>query len=177
MTNEELWALFPITLCAYDGEWPKQYEKEKENLTFALSGAIERIHHIGSTSVSGLLSKPTVDILIEIKESTDLAALKQAMERMGYIHSPQPENPAPHSMFLKGYTQEGFAKEVFHVHIRYLGDWDELIFRDYLRAHGWAREAYAALKRDLAVRFKHNRDGYTEAKGAFIKEIVEKGRQ
>ncbi len=176
MTNEELWALFPITLCSYDEEWPKLYAKEKERLSSALSGMLLRIYHIGSTAIPGLLAKPTVDILIELKKNTDLSALAQAMTRMGYLHSSQPDKPAPQMMFLKGYTQEGFAKEVFHVHIRYQGDWDELYFRDYLREHQEAREEYAALKLGLAVRYKQDRDGYTEAKGAFIREIVKKAR-
>ena len=30
------------------------------------------------------------------------------MEAIGYIYSPQPGKPAPHMMFMKGYTPEGF---------------------------------------------------------------------
>lgn len=32
----------------------------------------------------------------------------------------------------KGYTKEGFADKVYHIHLRYTGDNDELYFRDYL---------------------------------------------
>lgn len=35
---------------------------------------------------------------------------------------------------------------------------------------------YAALKRGLFENFEHDRDGYTAAKGAFIKEITDKAR-
>ena len=45
------------------------------------------------------------------------------------------ENSAPHIMFAKGYTPEGFAGQAFHVHVRYKGDWDEIYFRDYLLRH------------------------------------------
>jgi GrpB-like predicted nucleotidyltransferase (UPF0157 family) len=38
-------------------------------------------------------------------------------------------------MFMKGYTSKGFEGQVFHVHVRYRGDWDELYFRDYLINH------------------------------------------
>ena len=37
--------------------------------------------------------------------------------------------------FNKGYTEEGFAERVFHLHLRYIGDNDELYFRDYLIEH------------------------------------------
>jgi GrpB-like predicted nucleotidyltransferase (UPF0157 family) len=85
--------------------------------------------------------------------------------------------PPPHLMFLKGYLPHGFAEKVYHIHIRYHDDWDELCFRDYLIAHPEAAAEYAALKRRLFKDYEHDRDGYTEAKGAFIKEIIRKSKE
>ena len=68
----------------------------------------------------------------------------------------------------KGYTPQGFAEKVFHLHICHPGDWDEIVFRDYLRRSPRKAEEYAELKIELQKRFKHNRDAYTEAKGEFI---------
>ncbi len=68
--------------------------------------------------------------------------------------------------------------------MRYLHDsanraviWDELYFRDYLIAHPEAAAEYAELKRSLFKDFEHNRDGYTEAKGAFIRTVTEKAKE
>ena len=58
----------------------------------------------------------------------------------------------------------------------YPGDHDELKFRDYLIAHPEAAVEYVALKRSLFKDYEHNRDGYTDAKGAFVKRIVEKAK-
>ena len=33
----------------------------------------------------------------------------------------------------KGYTPQVFAGKVFHLHIRYPGDWNEIIFRNFLK--------------------------------------------
>lgn len=92
--------------------------------------------------------------------------------------------PPPHLMFLKGYTPTGFAEKVYHIHVRYQpqevscgGDWDELYFRDYLVAHPEIAEEYAALKRRLFKEFEFNRDGYTDAKSAFIKEVTRKAKE
>ena len=79
-------------------------------------------------------------------------------------------------MILKGYLSDGFAEKVYHIHVRYSGDYYELHFRDYLIAHTEAAAEYAALKRGLFANYEHNRDGYTDAKGEFIKEITEKAR-
>lgn len=157
MTNEELWVIFPIMLSAYNPNWPLWYEKEKQVIVNALGGkCIVRIHHYGSTSVPGLTAKPTVDILMEICEDTYLDSLIRALEQAGYITSPQPDNPPPHLSFMKGYTPSGFAEKVFHLHVRYPGDWHELYFRDWLREHPEDANEYASLKLSLRDSFKYN---------------------
>lgn len=177
MTNEELWMLFPIVLTEYNLDWPLWYEKEKQVIADALGeNNIVRIHHYGSTSVPGLTAKPTVDILLEICKGTDIEVLISALEQTGYITSPQPDNPPPHLLFMKGYTPAGFAEKVFHLHVRFPGDWKELYFRDWLREHLETANEYAMLKLSFADQFRHNRDGYTEAKGAFISAVTEKAR-
>lgn len=75
-------------------------------------------------------------------------------------------------MFMKGYTEKGFSEKVFHLHVRYLGDWDELYFRDYLRSHTDISQAYGDLKIALKDKYEHNRDGYTEAKTEFIRKYT-----
>lgn len=172
MTNEELWQLFPIILSKYNPLWPEQFKKEKTAIEKTISKKnITRINHIGSTAIPGLIAKPTIDILLEIKTGTNLDKLIDSIGKTGYIHTPQPQKPAPHIMFMKGYTPQGFKRQVFHLHLRYPGDWDELYFRDYLISHPEIAEEYGKLKCKLAPVFRNNRDGYTEAKGEFIKKI------
>jgi GrpB-like predicted nucleotidyltransferase (UPF0157 family) len=124
MTNEERWRLFPITLKEHDPQWKMRYLDEKKLLYDHIGTEnIERISHIGSTSVAGLIAKPTIDILIEIMKNTDLDKLIADIKAAGYLFSRQNNNPPPHMMFMKGYTPEGFRGQVFHVHVRYSGDW------------------------------------------------------
>ena len=174
----ELWERFPVVLSAYREEWARFYALEKSVLEhFVGAENIYRISHIGSTSVPGLLAKPTVDILLEIKWDTDLDALKDAMRRAGYGLNHRPDKPWPHLTFIRGYTAEGFYGQVFHVHIRYPGDWDELYFRDYLRAHREAADLYASMKTELSEDYKNDRDGYTAAKTGFIELAVQSARE
>ena len=178
MTREELWKLFPILLTPYDPEWPTDYRIEKENIITAVGTApIERISHIGSTAVPGLRAKPTIDILLEIKVDTDTGVLKKRLEETGYLFAEQPGKPAPHMMFMKGYTPQGFAGKVYHLHVRYPGDWDELHFRNYLIRHPEEAHRYGELKQRLMRQFEHDRDGYTDAKTGFIQEMVRRARE
>lgn len=178
MTNEELWRLFPIILQEHNPAWKRWYAEEETWLLQIIGEEnIERINHIGSTAVEGLIAKPTIDILVEIARECDTDALIQTLEQSGYIYSRQPENPPPHMMFLKGYTLQGFAEQVFHIHVRYAGDWDELYFRDYLRAHPDIAAKYGELKARLKEKYKHDRDRYTEEKTDFVKRVTMLARE
>ncbi len=178
MTNEELWQLFPIILSEHNPVWKEKYLEEKALLENVVGKEnIVRVNHYGSTSVPNLIAKPTVDILLEIKENCDIEKLIKAMTSKGYIYCEQPDNPAPHMMFMKGYTLQGFQGQAFHVHVRYRGDWDELYFRDYLIEHSEIADKYGRLKMELGKEYEHDRDGYTQSKTDFIKMMTKLARE
>ncbi|NFP91272.1 GrpB family protein [Clostridium sporogenes] len=177
MSLEELWIMFPIILEEYNPMWKEWYLGEEKLIIGSIGNDnIERINHIGSTSVDGLIAKPTIDILLEITKDCDLKFLVNVLEENGYIFEKQPQKPAPHMMFMKGYTEKGFAEKVFHLHVRYLDDWNELYFRDYLQSHTDISQKYGKLKMSLKDKYEHNRDGYTEAKTEFIRKYTTIGK-
>ncbi|WP_058301797.1 GrpB family protein [Gorillibacterium timonense] len=177
MTLEELWQLFPIVLKEHNPMYKEWYLAEKEEILRAVGSAtVKRINHIGSTSVEGLVAKPTVDILLEIGADCDLESLKQNLKAAGWTCMSWADEPAIRASFNKGYTPQGFAEKVYHLHVRRLGDWDELYFRDYLRDHREVAEEYERLKTGLKEQYEHDRDGYTNAKTDFIKGHMAKAR-
>ena len=58
--------------------------------------------------------------------------------------------------FNKGYTPEGFADRVYHLHVRYFGNWPELYFRDFLIAHPDVAGEYERLKLKLWKQYEHD---------------------
>ncbi len=176
MNLEELWQLFPIILTGHNPDWKIYYEEEKTLLENSFGNLLVRIEHIGSTAVEGLIAKPTVDILLEVDPSASPDAVRRTAERCGYTVMSE-KNVREYRLDLcKGYTPQGFADKVFHLHIRHPGDWDEIVFRDYLRQNPAKAREYARLKTDLQKRFEHDRDAYTEAKGNFIRTCVKAAR-
>lgn len=171
MTNEELWQLFPIVLTEHNDCWDKYYYEEAEELKKILpDGAI--INHIGSTAINGIFAKPTVDILVEV--SSDLAGIAAILEQNGWTK--MSENKTRMS-FNKGYTENGFAEKVYHLHLRHIGDNDEIYFRDYLIAHPEIAKEYETLKLALWKKFEHDRDGYTLAKSEFVNKYTALAKQ
>lgn len=174
LSNEELWKLFPIILEEYNVLWKERYESEKLVLENAIGKQnILEIYHFGSTSVPGLISKPTIDILIEIKHDTNLNNMILNLENSGYIYVEKPDSLPPYMVFNKGYTLDGFKGQAYHVHIRYKNIQKELYFRDYLLLHPETVQEYGKLKLKLQKQYKHNRDGYTNAKTDFITKITD----
>lgn len=79
--------------------------------------------------------------------------------------------------FNRGYTKNGFADKVYHIHLRYAGDNDELFFRDYLNEYPEIAKEYEALKLSLWKKYEHNRDAYTDAKGEFVRRVTNEARK
>ncbi|WMT41771.1 GrpB family protein [Paenibacillus sp. D2_2] len=105
VTDEQLAQLFPILLEQHNPEWKEYYLEEKDHLESIFGDVIVRISHIGSSAVDGLIAKPTIDILIEVKEDTDILSITETMLDAGYVVN-TPESDI--IMYLKGYTPRGF---------------------------------------------------------------------
>lgn len=169
LSLEELWALFPIILKEHNPDYKDWYEEEKQRIISKVEPeSIVRISHIGSTAVEGLVAKPTVDILLEIDGACGVSAIIKALKTLGWRLMSQEDDPVKLS-FNKGYTPRGFADRVYHLHVRYFGNWSELYFRDFLIAYPDVAREYERLKRKLWKQYEHDRDGYTEAKTDFVK--------
>ncbi len=169
-TLEELWLLFPIELTAHNEVWPFDYEEMKKSIEQALSDcSIVRISHIGSTAINGIWAKPIVDILVEIDKNEDIKRVAALAQSLGFTM--MYEEPNRISLNF-GYTENGFAEKVYHLHLRRKGDNDELYFRDYLNEFPQIAKLYEQLKLGLWKEYEHNRDGYTNAKTRFVKKYT-----
>jgi 16S rRNA processing protein RimM len=158
----------PIEVVDYDPEWPKMFEAEAVRLREALGDVAVRIEHVGSTSVPGLAAKPNVDIQLSVPDVGDREAYGGPLTSLGYEHVPDPA--------FSDYPFFGWpsarAPRTFNLHVCEAGTENErrhLAFRDRLRSDPVARDEYAALKRELALKHGNDVEGYNADKDAFIK--------
>ncbi len=168
MTLQELWELFPIEIVDYNPQWPDWARDEMARLDRLLGKFAPLISHIGSTAIPCIKAKPIIDILVELSlnNKDEIITL---MEGAGYILMNESDKRLA---FNKGYTPEGYAQKVYHIHFHEFGDNKEIAFRDYLRDNPSVAAEYQALKLSLLPEYRHNRDGYTDAKSAFIHNIL-----
>jgi GrpB-like predicted nucleotidyltransferase (UPF0157 family) len=154
-----------IVVVPYDPTWPRWFRDVAAGLRATLGGTALRIDHIGSTAVPGLAAKPVLDVQISVAGFEPLAAFRDPLESLGYVY--RAENPER----TKRYFREPPGARRTHIHVRQRGHWSEqfaLLFRDYLRGHRVAAARYAALKTELAPRYRHDGAGYVAAKEPFI---------
>lgn len=174
MTLEELWELFPIVLTPHDPLWAARAREEIASLSALLADYKPVINHIGSTAIPDIHAKPIIDILVEVSPDADWLPIKTLMKDNGYLCMSATQSRVS---FNKGYTPEGYADKVFHIHFHRTGDNDEILFRDYLTAYPLMAKEYEKLKLSLLPAYKNNRDGYTEAKTEFVRHVISLAKQ
>ncbi|HEY2435555.1 MAG TPA: GrpB family protein [Solirubrobacteraceae bacterium] len=161
----------PIEIVAYDREWPSRFESERGALEAAIGEcAVGGIHHVGSTAIPGLASKPTIDILVGVQSLAASRMCFDSLTALGYQYAPHLADE------MHWFCKPNPLLRTHHLHLVPVGSRryrDELAFRDHLRAHGDVAAEYAALKRGLAGRLEHDREAYTKAKTDFIRTVIE----
>ncbi len=173
MSFEELWELFPVILTEHKPYWADWYREEVAELKNILPLAVE-YYHIGSTAINDIWAKPIVDILIVVSSVEEQKRAADILQKNGYLVMAESDRRIS---LNKGYTEEGFSERVFHLHLRLVGDTDEIYFRDYLNEHVEVAKEYEKLKLRLWKKYEHNRDAYTEAKTEFVKKYTQIAKQ
>ena len=164
----------PLDVVPYDPGWPAAFDAEAIRLRASLGAQALRIDHHGSTSIPGLGGKPIIDIQISVAALQPLAAYGEPLERIGYVHVPDPDDA-----FCPFFHRPAQWPHTHHVHVVEAGGTEErrtLAFRDYLRDHADEAREYERLKRDLARQLapadREAREAYARAKTDFIERIV-----
>ncbi len=172
--SDQLNAVDAIVVEDHNPKWEKWAAAEMAAIIRTVGLPYERIEHLGSTSVKHLKAKPILDIFIALKSVEAAAQWVKPLKAMGYVY--WEDNPDPlHYRFFKGMPPYG-VQRTHHVHIMAVGeDFDRRVaFRDSLRRDPEVAKRYEKLKCQLSVQYGLDREGYTEAKAAFIQEILKK---
>ena len=162
-----------VQLVPYTPEWAALFETERARLRQALGADALDIQHIGSTAVPGLVAKPLLDIGIAVADEVIATACIPRIAMLGYTYR-EYRGPGQGYFFDRGPEQQ----LTHYLHLLLISDpgwWNDLRFRDYLRAHPAARDAYQQLKQDLATQYAADRAAYSAAKTTFIQEILAAG--
>lgn len=160
----------PLAVVPYSCAWPGLFAAEAQLLRAALEPwLVAEVEHIGSTAVAGLSAKPVIDIMAPVRDLESSRQAGAAAESVGYCYYPyKPEQ-------MHWFCKPSPAVRTHHLHlIPWRGQlWQEhLAFRDALRKSSSLAQQYMNLKLELAARYPHDREAYTEAKTPFIATVL-----
>lgn len=161
-----------VQLASPSPLWPEAFSALAGALAPVFAGTDTRIEHIGSTAVPGLVAKPVLDVLVGVPALDIVESRRGALEALGFRYRPEYEDVLPQRRY---FTREPGPGLRVHLHAVVTGSplWaGHLAFRDALRGDDALRDAYAAMKQSLAVRFAHDKAAYTEAKAPFIAQVL-----
>jgi len=157
-----------VELRDHDPGWKDLFQLERASLLGSLGPLAMAVEHVGSTAIPKLRAKPIIDILVTVNDIR-LDALEGPLGGLGYVHVPIGD---PERLFFR----KGMPR-THHVHVvRHGGNEHRkhVIFRDRLIAHPDELAEYEILKESLALRFRKDRQAYSDGKDEFIVMILDR---
>jgi dephospho-CoA kinase len=165
-----------------DPTWPSQASRLIARLRDSAGDSVIRIDHIGSTAVAGLPAREVLDIQLVVDDLGAAGRVAEAARPAGFVS-------VPGQWFGTDRYGTEHPEEVLvgadpgrpaNLHIRpvWAPIWLEtLLFRDWLRAHNHERDAYAAVKRELANRPAGDADAYRADRMPWIQAAMARAEQ
>jgi len=165
-----------VEVVPHNPLWREAFEAEARHVGSALGENVVAVHHIGSTAIPNIYAKPVVDLLVEVRDITEVDGRSSAMESLGY--EVMGEYGIPRRWYFRKDDQEGIRTHNIHAFEAGSAEVERhLAFRDYMIAHPEEAEKYSELKRKLAEQHPQSMDGYMDGKDGFIKEMDQKAAQ
>lgn len=162
----------PVNLVSYDAGWPNMAIKFSGQLR-ALGDALITVHHIGSTSVAGMVAKPVIDLMPLVTNTDTLDAKRETIEALGYAWHGEYGVKGRRFCTLAG--EDGNRVAQLHFYVQGSPNARrQLAFRDYLRAFPDVAAAYVVEKQRACALFPDDSTAYSAEKGAWIREIEAK---
>jgi len=170
-----------ITIVSYQTTWPQEFTEIAARIRSEMGSLALRIDHIGSTSVPGLAAKDRIDIQVTVSDLS--VKIEQSLNRTGFVRNEKiNEDHIP-----PGFTDMGsqWKKWLFspvqpsrpiNLHVRIEGNPNQrypILFRDYLRTHPEAAEAYVRVKKALAHYHSEDIEAYCDIKDPVCDLIIQ----
>ena len=162
-----------VIVVPYRETWKSDFSAICREIEAATGDWIERIEHVGSTSVEGLSAKPCIDLDVVIRDTSVLAEVIARLASIGYFHEGDLGIPGREAFAYSG-------KPHLQTHHLYVCPQDSaelhrhITFREYLRSHPEAVQYYSAVKETAARLFPDDIEGYMQYKAPCIEELYRK---
>jgi GrpB-like predicted nucleotidyltransferase (UPF0157 family) len=158
-----------VVLVPHDPAWHQAFEREACAIRHALNDVPIVLHHIGSTSIPGILAKPIIDLLGIVDDLDALDRHSPQMRDLGY------EVMGPFGIEGRRYFRkfDTRGQRTHHLHVFSAGSIHierHIAFRDYLRGNPVRTAEYSALREKITSGSAVSWGDYIDAKDPFVAE-------
>lgn len=173
-----------VSLSEPVGTWPDHAARILSRVDRAAGERAATLHHIGSTSVPGLVAKDVLDLQLGVRSLADadsddfVGSLTAAgFPRLEGVIADTPQVAGqPDRVWPKRFHGNSDPGVAVHLHVREVGSpgwrWS-LLFRDWLRSDEAGRAEYTAVKREVEAR-RLAMDDYAAAKEPWFASVHER---
>ena len=156
--------------------WQEEFHKTQKEIHEATGININRIEHIGSTSIKGIKAKPMIDFAVGVDDINNVPShiFKSLQEISFYRLRVELENEIVLAKFDNNETFD-IKTHIIHM-IDFKGEkWNDLVlFRDKLNSSVELRKEYEELKASYIQNETGTMDDYTNYKESFILSVLQK---
>ena len=163
------WRHTPVNIVPYSQDWDTQFAIIATRIQRLCGDNLKDIHHIGSTAIPDMPSKPLIDVMPIAQNVKAAEACIEAMMDDGYLYYGE-YGVEGRWFFTKG------EPPFINVHMYVDGHKEierHLTFRDALRADKDLAIRYEATKRVLALDFPTNETAYSDGKTMFVEAVLD----
>jgi GrpB-like predicted nucleotidyltransferase (UPF0157 family) len=161
----------PVELVPHDAKWVDAARERASQLHAALGPLLVEVHHVGSTSIPGIVAKPIIDLIPEVASIDKLDAQREVLKELGY------EWWGEFGLAGRRYctlTDVASGKRLVQLHCYATGSPEitrHIAFRDYLRQRPELAAEYEAVKRRCRDQHPENSHAYTDCKDDWIRRV------
>lgn len=162
----------------YNPEWPYWFERMKAYVKPVLADVPYTIEHVGSTAVPGMTAKPIIDTNLIVDRSV-LPLVINRLATIGYIHQGD-FGILDREAFALADPQLQQSLPPHHLYVCITGAaalHDQLLFRNFMRAHPEWVERLSKHKVELCKQFNNDRQSYINGKAEMVLEITALGKE
>lgn len=164
-----------VRLMHYDARWRQEFEQTRSSILFSCDGWVTGVEHIGSTSVSGLISRPTIDVVAGVDEQCDLTEACQRIEGLNFRELAATDWAKGARLLVKPRHPLAHQPEPTHLvllTVRHSAIWNRVLrVRDWLRTHPETAIRFEEAKVAQWRSGEGDPDRYQKAKAIFFAHL------